>query len=188
MMQKSDLPFGSEFSPSQIDLPKLLELAMTCKSELLSELDFGEYNTNGLAPRAAAFKLIELLDMPFAAARPHWGPTEENDARLIIESEQPIFSRWQVQWKNTEMLTVDAAAIEVGLTYLSKSNVIVMICSGIIEDAVRHYTDTVMRETNLCIVLLDSKDIDAIGADPMHIKQIFRRETLRAKGLRPLDI
>lgn len=28
MMQKSDLPFGSEFSPFQIDLPKLLELAM----------------------------------------------------------------------------------------------------------------------------------------------------------------
>lgn len=28
-MQKSDLPFGSEFSPSQIDLPELLELAMT---------------------------------------------------------------------------------------------------------------------------------------------------------------
>lgn len=28
-MQKSDLPFGSEFSPSQIELPELLELAMT---------------------------------------------------------------------------------------------------------------------------------------------------------------
>lgn len=26
---KSDLPFGSEFSPSQIDLPELLELAIT---------------------------------------------------------------------------------------------------------------------------------------------------------------
>lgn len=29
MVQKSDLPFGSEFSPSQIELPELLELAMT---------------------------------------------------------------------------------------------------------------------------------------------------------------
>ena len=28
-MQKSDLPFGSEFSPSQIELPALLDLAMT---------------------------------------------------------------------------------------------------------------------------------------------------------------
>lgn len=187
-MQKSDLPFGSEFSPSQIELPELLELAPTCESEILSELDSGEHNINGLAPRAAAFKLIELLNMPFAAACPHWGPTEENDARLIIESEKPVFSRWQVQYKKTELLTVDDAAIEVGLTYLSKSNVIVMICSGTIEDAVRHYTDTVMRETNLCIVLLDGRDMDAIGADPMHIKQIFRRETQRAKGLRPLDI
>lgn len=26
-MQKSDLPFGSEFSPSQINLPNILELA-----------------------------------------------------------------------------------------------------------------------------------------------------------------
>lgn len=29
MVQKSDLPFGSEFSPSQIELPELLDLAMT---------------------------------------------------------------------------------------------------------------------------------------------------------------
>jgi len=28
MSQRSDLPFGSEFSPSQIELPKLLDLAI----------------------------------------------------------------------------------------------------------------------------------------------------------------
>ena len=27
MIKKSDLPFGSEFSPSQIDLPNVLEFA-----------------------------------------------------------------------------------------------------------------------------------------------------------------
>ena len=33
IMTKSDLPFGSEFSPSQIDLTELLEIADECQGK-----------------------------------------------------------------------------------------------------------------------------------------------------------
>ena len=36
-MRKSDLPFGSEFSPSQIDLPSLLTLVARFARRSLSE-------------------------------------------------------------------------------------------------------------------------------------------------------
>lgn len=187
-MQKSDLPFGSEFSPSQIELPELLDLVYTRNSELLKRLGSREHNVSGLALTAAALKLLDLLDMQFVATHSHWEPTEENAVRLIVESEQPVFSRWQVRCKKTELLTLDDVAIEVGLTYLSKSNVIVMISTGNIEDTAQLYADKVMRTSNLCIVMLDGTDLDVISADPIHIKQIFRRETQRARRLRQLDI
>lgn len=188
MVQKSDLPFGSEFSPSQIELPELLEPIPRSVSEILNEIDPVDHNVNGLALKVTVFKLMDLLDLRFAAAYPRAEATDRSEAGLIFESEQPVFSRWQVQCKKTELLTVDDVAREVGLTYLLKSNVIVMICTGAIEDTVRHYTDAVMRNTNLCIVMLDGADLHAISADPTHIKQLFRRETQRAKGLRPLSI
>jgi hypothetical protein len=168
--------------------PDILDLLRKPLAEVLAQTNSLDQWAGGLALEALAFKLMDLLDMQFAAARSHWGPTEENDTRLIIEFEQPVFSRWQVQCKNTELLAVDDVAIEVGLTYLLKSNVIVMISTGAIEDTARLYADKVMRTSNLCIVMLDRTDLDRISADPMHIKRIFRRETRRTKGLRPLDI
>lgn len=140
------------------------------------------------ALEALAFTLMNSLELRFAAAYPRAEATDGSEAGLIFESEQPVFSRWQVRCKHTEMLTVDDVAREVGLTYLLKSNGIVMINSGVIEDATRHYTDAVMRNSNLCIVLLDGADLRAISADPTHIRQLFSRETQRTKGLRPLDI
>jgi hypothetical protein len=67
---------------------------------------------------------MDLLDMRFVAARPRAEATDGVEIGLIFESDQPVFSRWQVQCKKTEMLTVDDVAKEVGLTYLLKSNVI----------------------------------------------------------------
>lgn len=137
---------------------------------------------------ALAFRLVNWLDLHFTAAHVRIEATGGTEAGIILECEQPVFSRWQVQCKNTESLIVDDVAREVGLTYLLKSNVIVMISTGNIEDAARHYADEVMRKSNLCIVMLDGADLHAVATKPMHIKQVFSRETQRAKGLRPLDI
>lgn len=51
-MPKSDLPFGSEFSPNQIDLPKVLNLINQCSGdkesfeEILKETFFKENKTS----------------------------------------------------------------------------------------------------------------------------------------------
>lgn len=168
--------------------PDILGLLRRPIAEVLAQTNSLEHRAVGFALKALAFKLIDLLDIQVTAIRLRTETTGRIDVGLIFESEQPVFSRWQVQCKSTETLTVDDIAREVGLTYLLKSNVIVMICTGTIEDAVRHYTDTVMRKTNLCIVILDRTELHAISTSPMHIKQVFSREAQRTKGLRPLDI
>lgn len=137
---------------------------------------------------ALVFRLMNCLDWRFAAAHVCTKATGVIEARKTFDCEQLVFSRWQVQCKKTELLTVDDVAIEVGLTYLLKSSVIVMIGTGAIEDTARLYADKVMRTSNLCIVMFDGMDLDVISVDPTHSKQLFSREAQRAKGLRRLNI
>jgi hypothetical protein len=168
--------------------PNLLALTRKSLAEVLAQTSSLDSRARGLALDALAFKLMDLLDMRFVAARPRAETTDGIEIGLIFESDQPVFSRWQVQCKKTEMLTSDDVAKEVGLTYLLKSNVIIMISTGNIEDEARLYADAVMRKTNLCIVMLDGADLHAICVDSMHIRHVFRRESQRAKARRPLEI
>jgi site-specific DNA-methyltransferase (cytosine-N4-specific) len=62
MVQRSDLPFGSEFSPSQIDLPILLELAVSCEGDVRA--------------------LQDTIQAPFFAS--HGGGSEKNQKTLAM--------------------------------------------------------------------------------------------------------
>jgi len=171
-MPKSDLPFGSEFSPNQIDLPTLLEiisqhhldkdgfenslkenffrdnktternkqkLAMNLRLSLkayqiiddeIQFTDFGNklfnlrndpnelYTDNrvhirGLALEALAFKLMRIIDLDYVATRLRGNATGGAEVDLLFESSRLVFSRWQVQCKNTSRVTLDDVAKEV---------------------------------------------------------------------------
>lgn len=188
MVQKSAHPAGGEFSVQHNVSPELSDLLCKPLSELLLEVNSRDRLVSSLVLEAVVVKLMQLLQIGGILVRMCSHVTEHREIGIIFEVDHPIFSRWQVQCKDTESLTINDVAREVGLTYLLKSNVIVMISTGNIEDAARHYADEVMRKSNLCIVMLDGADLHAVATKPMHIKQVFSRETQRAKGLRPLDI
>ena len=119
--------------------PNLLALTRRSMAEVLAQTNSPANRDRGLALEALVFKLMDLLEMRFVAACPRTETTDGIEIGLIFESDQPVFSRWQVQCKKTEMLRVDDVAKEIGLTYLLKSNVIMMISTGNIEDEARLY-------------------------------------------------
>jgi site-specific DNA-methyltransferase (cytosine-N4-specific) len=121
-----------------------------------------------------------------ARASPHIAVAEDVD--LVFESSRLVFSRWQVQCKNTANVSLDDVAKEVGLTHMLKSNVIVMVGTGEIGPAARKYANKVMTDSNLCLVLLDGKDIAAIEKTPSAIVDAFNREAAQAMKLKALDL
>jgi len=245
-MRTSDLPFGSEFSPSQIDLADLLglshscggsvsvlqaaikdrffarhgggnetnreKLAMNCRlgmkaygliDEAARLTDFGRtllklqddpqrlYEAlarHGLALEALAFKLMRLLGMDYVATRLRAQATGGAEVDLIFESARLVFSRWQVQCKNTARVALDDVAKEVGLTAFLKSNAIVIVSTGSIGTEARRYANRIMSESNLCIVMIDKGDLDAIARNPAHVVAAFQREARHAMQLKKLDI
>ncbi len=170
---------------TESDLRKLLRKSM---ADVLAELVVKDKHKRGLALEALAFKLMRLLDMSYVATRLRGTATGGAEVDLVFESGRLVFSRWQVQCKNTAHVSLDDVAKEVGLTHLLKSNVIVIAGTGDIGPAARKYANKVMTDSNLCLVLLDGKDIKSIEANPATIVDVFNREAAHAMKLKALDL
>ena len=172
---------------TQID-SKLLELLKKPLSSILIEIDSNDRYIAGLALEALAFKLMCLLNMDYVATRLRAAATGGAEVDLIFESARLVFSRWQVQCKNTNRVSLDDVAKEVGLTYFLKSTVIVIACTGEIGVEARRYANKIMTDSNLCIVMIDCNDLNIIRNNPVHIVQAFNREAKHAMALKKLEI
>jgi site-specific DNA-methyltransferase (cytosine-N4-specific) len=171
----------------QID-PKLRDLLRKPLAEILAEMDSEDRYVGGLALEALAFKLMRLLDMDYVATRLRAQATGGAEVDLVFESARLIFSRWQIQCKNTARVSLDDVAKEVGLTHFLKSNVIVMVSTGDIGPEARRYANKIMTDSNLCIVMIDRADLDAIRASPVHVVDAFNREARAAMALKKLEL
>jgi site-specific DNA-methyltransferase (cytosine-N4-specific) len=135
-----------------------------------------------LALEALAFKLMRLVDLSYVATRLRGAATGGAEVDLIFESSRLVYSRWQVQCKNTARVSLDDVAKEVGLTHLLKSNVIVVVSTGQIGGEARKYANKVMSDSNLCLIMVDRTE--AIQGRPAGIVDIFNREAKRAMEIK----
>ena len=131
---------------------------------------------------------MRLIDLTYVATRLRGSATGGAEVDLVFESARLVFSRWQIQCKNTTRVALDDVAKEVGLTHLLKSNVIVMISTGKIGDEARRYGNKIMADSNLCIVMMDGTDLDRIEARPAAIVEVLSREARHAMDLKKLDL
>ena len=171
---------------SQTD-PKLLQLLRRPLPDILDDLTDKDRFVAGLALEALAFKIMRLLDMTYVATRLRANQTGGAEVDLIFESARLVFSRWQIQCKNTTNVALDDVAKEVGLTHFLKSNAIVMVTTGKIGTEARRYANRIMADTNLAIVMLDGQDLRSISETPARVVRAFEREARHAMNLKRLD-
>jgi site-specific DNA-methyltransferase (cytosine-N4-specific) len=168
-----------------LDLRPLLRKSM---HDILASLTVKDKHARGLALEALAFKLMRLLDMDYLATRLRGVATGGAEVDLIFQSARLVFSRWQIQCKNTSRVTLEDVAKEVGLTHMLKSNVIVVVSTGEIGSGAKGYANKVMGDSNLSIVLINGDDLKAIEANPAAIVDVFNREAAHAMKLKALDL
>lgn len=169
--------------------PKLIALLTKPFATILTELDSDDRYIAGLALEALAFKLMRILGMEYVATRlRNISATGGAEVDLIFHSARLVYSRWQVQCKNTARVALDDVAKEVGLTHFLKSNVIVMVSTGDIASDARRYANKIMQDSNLCVVMIDRPDLEAIRENPAHIVDAFEREAHNAMTLKKIDL
>ncbi len=172
-------------SQVQPDLRPMLRKPLT---EILKELSSPDRHVKGLALEALAFYLMRLIDLKYIATRLRGQVTGGAEVDLIFEGARLIFSRWQIQCKNTKVVSLDDVAKEVGLTFQLKSNVVMVVSTGGIGGEARKYAQQVMSTTNLNVILLDSNDLQKIADNPTYIADALNREAKRAMEIKKLDL
>ena len=170
---------------TQANLRPLLRKPLT---EIRQELKSKNRHRRGLALEALAFKLLRLVDLAYVATRLRGAATGGAEVDLIFESARLVFSRWQIQCKNTARVSLDDVAKEVGLTHFLRSNVIVMVSTGEIGGEARRYANKIMADSNLCIVMMDGNDLALIEAQPAAIVDVFTRESRHAMDLKRIEL
>jgi hypothetical protein len=164
--------------------PTLRSLIRLSLNDIVAKLDADKHE-KGLALEALGFKLMRIIGLSYMDTRFHPKPGRF-EVDLLFDSDRLAYSRWQIQCKNTDRVSVDDVAKEVGLTYYLLSSVILILTRGIIGEDARRYSIDVMRKTNLAIVLIDGTDVAEIVADPLAIFDVLDREAAFAVELKPL--
>lgn len=157
-------------------------------SEILQELQSEDTGKKGKALEALAFYFMRLLGLEFKAWRKRAKKTSGFEVDVIVEGARLVFSRWQIQCKNTpdNAVPLEDIAKEVGLSLQLKSNVILMITTGRFSKDALEYADEMMQTTHLNIVTFDQKDLRVLTQSPLAIVGILNKKARRVMELKVL--
>lgn len=167
---------------------KLLALTRKPMVEILTDIKSQNTHISGLALEALAFKIMQILDLEYMATRLRGEQTGGAEVDLLFESSRLVYSRWQIQCKNTKTVGLDPVAKEVGLTHFLKSNVIMVVTTGKFSSTAKDYANSVMKESNLNIILLSGADLEKISKSPALIVDILNREAKHTMDIKRIEI
>ncbi|MHB8599009.1 MAG: restriction endonuclease [Ktedonobacteraceae bacterium] len=157
-------------------------------SEILQEMQSEDTGLKGKALEALAFYFMRLLGLEFKAWRKRGKKTGGFEVDIIVEGTRLVFSRWQIQCKNTpeSIVPLEDIAKEVGLSLQLKSNVILIITTGRFSRDALIYADDMMRISHLNIVTLDKGDLRRLTEFPLSIIEILTKKARRVMELKAL--
>lgn len=157
-------------------------------ADILAEVASNDRYVKGRALEELAIYLCRLLDLKFRSWRLRGQATGGAEVDVLMEGDRFIFSRWQVQCKNTGLVRTDDVAKEVGLAIHLKSNVILVVSTGDFAKDARKYADAIMKSTNLQIILLDGRDLKVLTKEPTRIVNILDREAQHAMDIKRIEV
>lgn len=128
-----------------------------------------------------AIYFTRLIDLDFKGWRTRSADTGGAEVDVIVEGARLIFSRWQIQAKNTKTVRLDDVAKEVGLSLtFIYSNVVMLVTTGDFTSDAYQYVDHIMKTSNLNVILLNGFELKEISQDPTRVVSLLNRKAKRA--------
>ncbi len=160
---------------------KLIRMSL---DEILAGLNAQSTHARGLALEALAFYLGRLIGLQFVQWRLRSRETGGAELDVIMESANLVFSRWQIQCKNSAHATLEDIAKEIGVAQIIRTNVIVIVTTGRIGDKAREFAERIMRDTHYQVILLQHSHLQQLRKDPAAITEILRAQSEIAMTLK----
>jgi hypothetical protein len=154
-------------------------------TQILTDLKSPDKHIKGKALELLAIYFTRLIDLDFKGWRTRSADTGGAEVDAIVEGARLIFSRWQIQAKNTASVRLDDVAKEVGLalTFIY-SNVVMLVTTGDFTRDAYAYANHVMKTSNLNIILLNGRELERISNDPTDIVTVLNSKAERAMQIK----
>lgn len=119
----------------------------------------------------------------------HWQATGGGEVDVLAASDKIIYNRWQIQCKNQQgRVGVDVIAKEVGLTFLTKADVVMVITTSKFASDAVNYANQVNDVSRYYVILLEGDDIQRIVQDRTRIVDILNLKARRTFAKRELGM
>ncbi len=150
-------------------------------SQILTDLKSASKHVKGKALELLVIYLTRLIDLDFKGWRTRSADTGGAEVDVIVEGARLIFSRWQIQAKNTGTVRLGDIAREVGLalTFIY-SNVVMIVTTGDFTKDAYSYAQHVMKTCNLNVILLNGSELKQISQDPTNIVAVLNGKAKQA--------
>lgn len=159
------------------DLRRMLRKSLP---EVTRDIGSSDKHIRGLALEALAFYLMRLIDLTYVKTRLRGDQTGGAEVDLVFDGTRLMFSRWQIQCKNTKLLTTDDVAREVGLLDYIGSDVAVVVSTGRISAGARAFVEVVRRKIRQPIILVGPGLLKKLTVDPLAFAAAVRAQAPQA--------
>lgn len=157
-------------------------------ASIVAALGSHDTHEKGIALEALAFYFCRRLDLQFVQWRLRGNMTGGAEVDVVVEGTRLLFSRWQIQCKNTERVTTDDLAKEIGVATAIKSNVVMLVSTGKIGAAVQKFAGKVMENTSLHVVLINGTELSELTERPGELLPWLNERATEAMTLKRCQI
>ncbi|MDI7268100.1 MAG: restriction endonuclease, partial [Myxococcota bacterium] len=164
---------------------QLRELRRTPLDQIVRALTAATTHVRGKALEMLALWLMFALDLDFVFWRKRGKETGGAEVDVVVESARLVFSRWQIQCKNGKA-TLEDVAKEYGLARHLRSNVIMVVTTRRFSSDAKRFADSIMKDTNLQVILLDEADLSLVVASPARLAEVLHAQAEHAMEVKDL--
>ncbi len=180
-------------APTLTNLAKLSALDTTelnrTFEDVVKDLNDPDNHIKGKALELLAVWIIRLLGLRFSKWRLRsFQATGGAEVDVTAASDKVVYSRWQMQCKNTRRVDVDVIAKEVGLTFMTHADVIAVVTTGKFTGDAVNFASQVTDNSRYYIILLDGDDIQRIVEDRTKIIDILNIKARRVFAKKELGM
>jgi hypothetical protein len=159
---------------------------------ILEEMNVADTYIRGLALEHLAVRLADWLDLKPKQWRLRSARTGGNEVDVIVEGSRLMFSRWQIQCKNTRQLQTRDLAEEVGVAVILRSQVVVLVTTGRVPNTVYRHARVVNESTAFQVVIIGGDSLKKIAeTGPLGLAEFLNdraAQTMRHKEGQRLEL
>lgn len=172
------------------DMTKISEIELNRSFEdVVNDLDDDDKHIKGKALELLAIWMIRLTSLRFTKWRLRsYQATGKGEVDVLAASDRFVYHRWQIQCKNTKEVGLEVLAKEVGMTFVTGADVVMIVTTGKFSSDAIQYAYRMMEVSRYYMVLIQREDIEAIKNDRTSIVQILDRRARRVFAKKELSL